>query len=315
MTDEDTSFHVPVLAQEVCDAICRNKRGVFFDATLGGGGHFGMVARRLEDGATLIGVDRDPDSIAWNREHPVAGNATVIIEQGRFSQIDEILGGRGIPSIDGAIADLGVSSFQIDSVHRGFSFMQECELDMRMNPREGETAFELIERLPVEKLSCILESMGDIRNAPRMAAALKAAPAPLRTSGELRECLKREYGGHLQYKVLAKVFMALRIAVNNELDELHQFLAATMKLLAEGGRIAVISYHSLEDRMVKEFFRAHEHHCICPEEALLCSCGKPGQLKRITRRPIVASDKEIKQNPRARSARLRVAEKDSGGEQ
>ena len=179
---------------------------------------------------------------------------------------------------------------------------------MRMNPREGEAAFELLERLPVEKLSCILERRGDVRNAPRMAAVLKAAPTPLRTSGDLRECLKREYGGDLQYKVLAKVFMALRMTVNDELDELRLFLESTMKLLAEGGRMAVISYHSLEDRMVKEFFRDHERHCICPDIALFCSCGKPGQLKRITRRPIVASDKEIQRNPRARSARLRVAE-------
>ncbi|MBN1576737.1 MAG: 16S rRNA (cytosine(1402)-N(4))-methyltransferase RsmH [Chitinispirillaceae bacterium] len=307
-------YHTPVLSQEVCEVLCsKNKKGVVLDATLGGGGHFNMIARQLESGAKLIGLDRDPDAVAGNREHPVDSRATIIIEQGRFSQIKEILGKHAIKKVDGVIADLGVSSFQIDNVDRGFSFMRECGLDMRMNQHEGETASKLIDRLSVGELSDILETCGEVRNAPRMAAALKNAPMPLRTSGDLRECLNREYGRQLPYKVLAKVFMAIRISLNDEINELRRFLESIVPLLAAGGRIAVISYHSIEDRIVKSFFRSQERHCICPEAALFCSCGRPGQLKRITKSPIFASVQEIEQNPRARSARLRAAEKESGG--
>jgi 16S rRNA (cytosine1402-N4)-methyltransferase len=304
----DVSYHVPVLSNEVINLLCHAKQGVYLDATLGGGGHFGMMARMLETGATLIGVDRDPDAVAWNRDHPAASPATIIVEQGRFSEIRDILDRNHIGAIDGALADLGVSSFQIDTSERGFSFMRECELDMRMNPHTGESAADLLDRLSVDELAVVLETYGEVRNAPRMAAALKKA-VPLRTSIAVRECLAREYGAEMKYKVLAKVFMALRIAVNDELNELRGFLAAMLDVLADGGRLAVMSYHSLEDLLVKEFFRANEQHCTCPNEALLCTCGTPGRLKRITRKPVLASASELELNPRSRSVRLRVAEK------
>ncbi len=309
MTRSDDCYHIPVLGEEVSNILCVNRKGVFVDATLGGGGHFKMLAERLTSENILVGIDRDPDAIAWNRNHPVRSSASIIIEQGRFSQVKEILLKHGILSIDGVIADLGVSSFQIDTTERGFSFMKNCRLDMRMNPDEGESAAELIGRVTTEQLASILENMGEIRNAFRMATAIKSAARPVQTTSDLLECLKEEYGGSLRYKVLAKLFMALRIAVNNELEELRKFLEATTELLSEGGRIAVISYHSLEDRIVKDFFRSNEHTCICPREVSICSCGRPGRLKRITRKPVFASEKEIERNPRARSARLRVAEK------
>ncbi|MBN1309131.1 MAG: 16S rRNA (cytosine(1402)-N(4))-methyltransferase RsmH [Chitinispirillaceae bacterium] len=301
-------YHIPVLSQEVCDALCtKNSQRVLLDATLGGGGHFRLLARRLERDAILVGVDRDPDAVAWNRDHPVESRATIIIEQGRFSGIKEILHKHAIEKIDGIIADLGVSSYQLDNLQRGFSFMRQCALDMRMNQREGETAADLIGSLPVGELSEVLETCGDVRNAPRMAAALKSAAVPLRSSGDLRECLDREYGRRLPYRVLAKVFMALRVSVNDEHNELRRFLASVVPLLTEGGRIAVIAYNSIEDRIVKNFYRSHVRRCICPKAALFCSCGKPGVFKRLSR-PIIASSEERAQNPRARSARLRVAE-------
>ena len=308
---ETSDYHVPVLCREVVDALCNGKNGCFIDATLGGGGHFSALARKLSTGATLIGIDRDADAIEWNRRNPTATAASVHLEHARFSEITRICETLSISSVDGVLIDLGVSSFQIDHPERGFSFMQECGLDMRMNTREGAPAMDLIDRFSVEELAGVLATYGEIRNARRMAMAIKSSPEAIRSSSALRTCLTREYG-QLKYKVLARVFMALRIAVNDELGELRTFLAAIPELLADGGRIAVISYHSLEDRMVKEFFRNNEPHCICPSSVLRCTCGRPGKLKRVNRKAIVASEDEIAVNPRARSARLRIAEKIAG---
>lgn len=306
---DSSAYHTPVLAREVHDALCKKKNGIYIDATLGGGGHFRALARCLEAGATLIGIDRDPDAVAWNRDHPVESSATIIIENIRFSEVGKLCDKYSIASIDGVLLDLGVSSFQIDRTERGFSFMQECELDMRMNAHEGERALDLIGRLSVDELTDVLASYGEIRNASRMALTIKNGASGLATSFDLRECLEREYGEHLKFKILAKVFMALRIAVNDELGELQRLLKSMPARLSAGGRLAIISYHSLEDRIVKDFIRTHEPHCICPKSALRCTCGNPGQLKRITRKPIVPTEQEVENNPRARSARLRIAEK------
>ena len=306
---EISEYHVPVLCREVVDALCNRKNGCFIDATLGGGGHFRALARTLGDGATLVGIDRDTDAVTWNRRHPAETDASVYLEHARFSEITRICEKLSLPSVDGVLVDLGVSSFQIDRPERGFSFMQGCGLDMRMNTRDGEQAMDLIARLSVEELAEVLASYGEIRNARRMAVTIKDSPEAIRTSTDLQTVLAREYGGQFRYKVLARIFMALRIAVNDELGELRTFLAAIPDLLADGGRVAVISYHSLEDRMVKEFFRNNEPHCVCPQSALRCTCGRPGRLKRVNRKAIVASEEEIADNPRARSARLRIAEK------
>jgi len=189
---KQAQYHTPVLADEVCDLLCRNRQGVFVDATLGGGGHFGLLAKNLLPGALLIGIDRDPDSIAWNREHQLHSNAKIILEQARFSQLPQIMNNHSIKALDGVLLDLGVSSFQIDSVHRGFSFMQECDLDMRMNYTEGETAGELVNRMSEEELSDVLAKFGEVHNARRMAHAIKLNPSPVKTSNDLRECLLRE---------------------------------------------------------------------------------------------------------------------------
>lgn len=304
-----STYHVPVLAVPVVEMLCVKKDGVFVDGTLGGGGHFDALAQQLGSAATLFGIDRDADAIAHNRNRSHTTAAQIYFEQSTFSEVAAVLQKYGIRGIDGILLDLGVSSFQIDTATRGFSFMQECELDMRMNRDTGITARELLASLSVEELAAILENYGEVRNAPRMARTLKMNHVPLQTSGDLRECLSREYGENMKYKVLAKVFMALRIAVNDELGELQRLLVAATSLLNKNGRIAVITYHSLEDRIVKEYFRQEEPHCICQRGALMCTCGTPGSLKRITRKPVIASDREIAQNPRSRSARLRVAER------
>ena len=206
------------------------------------------------------------------------------------------------------LLDLGVSSFQIDTASRGFTYMKDSALDMRMNASEGITALELIEQSSEEQLGSILSEYGEVHNAARMARVIKSCK-DLKTSSDLRRCLTEEYGPNLQIKVIAKVFQALRIAVNDELGELKRFLSKIAGYLCSGGRLAVIAYHSIEDRMVKDFFREQERGCICPVDLPYCSCGKEVLFKRITRKAIRASVAEVKSNPRARSARLRVAER------
>lgn len=220
-----------------------------------------------------------------------------------------------ITGVTGILLDLGVSSFQIDREERGFSYMRESNLDMRMNPAEGITASELIADIDEDGLAEILSKYGEIQNSSRMAAAIKKYEKPIHTSTDLRNCLYAEYGPNLQIKVISRVFQALRIAVNDELGELETFLSKVTPYLVSGGRVAVISYHSLEDRMVKEFFKEQEKSCTCPGDALYCTCKKQVLLKRVTKKALKADVSEIKQNPRARSARLRVAQRTGvGGE-
>lgn len=305
-------YHLPVLGEPVATMVCTKAEGVIVDGTLGGGGHFDLFGNKLNAGAILIGIDRDPDAIAFNRNRAHRTQARTIIEQGTFSEVGTILRNNGIGKMDGFLLDLGVSSFQIDSAERGFSYTKECDLDMRMNREDQTTARDLIAAFDEYKLAEILSLYGEVRNAARMAHAMKQYTHTIATSADVCDCLNREYGKEIRYKILAKVFMALRIAVNDELGELERVLVHSLDLLNEGGRIAVITYHSLEDRIVKRFFRDQEPHCICDRTEPVCSCGRPGMLKRITRKPITASETEIVSNPRARSARLRVAEKLKG---
>ena len=282
-------YHVPVLRDELIDMMITRNDGVYLDCTLGGGGHFRALAEKLGPGAVLIGIDRDPDAIAWNIKHPVSGEQKVIIEQCRFSQFDIVLKKIGIKFVDGVLLDLGLSSFQIDNPERGFSYMHESDLDMRMNSGEGLTAGELLERSSEAELASILSQFGEVINPLRMARTIKSC-VPLNSSSDLRDCLSREYGPNIKFKVLAKIFQALRIAVNDELGELKRFLDQVPGYLAAGGRLAVISYHSLEDRMVKEFIREKERGCTCPADVPVCICGKPVLLKRITRKAVKATE-------------------------
>jgi 16S rRNA (cytosine1402-N4)-methyltransferase len=304
----ENSYHQPVLKEEVCDLLITDKSGCYLDCTLGGGGHFRALAEKLSANAVLIGIDRDIDAINWNKKAMTSYSPSIVIEQSRFSRFDEVLEKHNITGLNGALLDLGVSSFQIDTASRGFSYMKDSVLDMRMNPSEGISASEFLEQSSEEQLCSILSEYGEVHNAARMAKAIKSCKE-LKTSSDLRRCLAEEYGPNLQIKVIAKVFQALRIAVNDELGELKKFLSKITGYLLKGGRLAVIAYHSLEDRMVKDFIREQERGCVCPVELPFCVCGKQMMLKRITRKAIRASIAEVKNNPRSRSARLRVAER------
>jgi 16S rRNA (cytosine1402-N4)-methyltransferase len=311
MLNADAPYHVPVLLCEVLDALAVKPDGTYMDATAGGCGHLSGIIGRLDDRGTAIGIDRDPEAIEWCRSHARAGAARVILRQSAFSRFDTVLESIGVTSLDGLLMDLGVSSRQIDSQDRGFSYMKQTVLDMRMDPSTGMSAAEFCAQADEKELAAALSSYGEITNPLRMARAIKKYQSgrALRTSADLVDCLHREYGPGFPLKVLARVFQALRIAVNNELTELSACLDKAVAYLKTGGRIVVISYHSLEDRIVKNFFRDNEQPCKCPKSLPYCICGKKIMLKRVNKKVIVPSENEVRDNPRARSARLRAAEK------
>jgi 16S rRNA (cytosine1402-N4)-methyltransferase len=304
-------YHTPVLRDECIRALAIKPAGVYVDCTLGGGGHFQAIVDNLSEGSTAIGIDRDPEAVAWCEGHIDKKRATVVFKRARFSGLGSVLAELGIEAIDGALMDLGLSTRQIASDDRGFSYMRDVRLDMRMDPADVKTAADILRESSCEELSGILWDYGEIHNPARMAEAIKRCvkTGPITTSGELKNCLHREYGPGFGVKGLAKLFQALRIAVNGELTELKRCCEQTVSIMKTGGRLAVISYHSLEDRYVKNFMRDLEKGCLCPPSVPVCVCGKKKKLKRITAKAIVASFDEKERNPAARSARLRVAEK------
>ncbi len=303
-------YHVPALLRETIEGLAVREDGTYLDGTLGGAGHFGALLERLGPGGTAIGLDRDEEAIEWARQSLPQSNARVILAHRRFSEFAEVLREHQVPSLDGALLDLGVSSHQIDTPRRGFSFQAEGPLDMRMDDCDERGATQVLQEAGEADLATLLGEFGEVRNPRRMARVLAACASEgsLRTTTDLRRCLEREYGP-LQPAVLAKVFQALRIAVNDELGELQSFLAEIVDSLREGGRLVVIAYHSLEDRLVKNAMRDGEGRCVCPPGLPVCACGCRAVLKRITRGALRPSAEEISQNRRARSARLRVAEK------
>lgn len=311
MTMTHNNYHTPVLLEECITGLCMKPDGVYLDCTLGGGGHFKEIVKRLDSG-TAIGIDRDSEAVEWVKKNLSDRQSKIILEQCRFSEFDTVLKNHCITAVDGILMDLGVSSRQIDDVNRGFSYKESgALLDMRMNASDTVSAADIIANSSKKQLAKILEEFGEVMNSERMAEAfirfskIKA----LNTTGDLKECLEKEYGAPLKFKVLSKVFQAFRIAVNNELSELELCLQKTITWLKKGGRLVIIAYHSLEDRIVKEFLKNNEGHCTCPPYQLVCSCESVALFKRINKKVIIPLEKEVQVNPRARSARLRIAEK------
>jgi len=312
MTGAD--YHVPVLMGELLEHYVSGG-GVYVDGTLGGGGHFRAVAEKLSElssPSVLIGIDRDTEAVERAKQFFLDGIKTkIIIEKARFSEFDKVLSKQGIERVNGLFVDLGVSSRQIDEPARGFAYMKDAPLDMRMDQSGGVTAAEFLANAEENELTDIFETYGEIKNAQRLAGAIKMfmRTEKMETSADLKKCIEEEYGKQVDIKLIAKLFQSLRIAINEELTELRTFLEKSITHLSKGGRVAVISYHSLEDRMVKEFFKKAEAKCICDQNQLICTCNKKVELRRINRKAITSSEEEIKLNPRSRSARLRVAER------
>ena len=318
--------HTPVLLKACLEYTQPETKHIFVDATLGGAGHSVEVTRRL--GASfgtpaaeglLIGIDQDEEALVAAKARleavPAQERAEFRLLRGNFGDLDALLESVPVPGIDAILFDLGVSSHQIDDTSRGFSFKEEAPLDMRMDPgKQTLTAAEIINTYNAADLTRIIRDFSDEKWAARIASFVceARAKAPIETSGQLVEIIKaaipasaRREGGH----PAKRTFQALRIEVNDELGVLARGLEAAVRWLNPGGRMAVISYHSLEDRIVKDLFARMANRCTCPPDLPVCVCGKPPVLRVITRKPCVPSATEIDENPRARSAKLRVAEK------
>ena len=300
--------HVTVLRDEAV-ALLRGRPGVtMLDGTLGGGGHARAL---LETGARVIGIDRDPCALEAARRRLSGFGDRFVAAYARFSQAREVLDDLGIERVDGLLLDLGVSSPQIDTASRGFSFAQEGPLDMRMGAT-GETAAELVERLSEEALADLIFQLGEEPHARRVARAIKrATPSPTTTQALARivsEAIPRQAWPRKIHPA-TRTFQALRIAVNGELDELDAILGELPSLVGRGGRAAIISFHSLEDRRVKQRFRELGEGCVCPPGMPVCGCGRRAEFRVLTPRPISPSESEISANARARSARLRAIER------
>ncbi len=301
--------HVPVLLQETIDGLAVKADGVYIDGTCGGGGHSEQIARSLSSGR-LLGIDRDPDAVNAASERLSKYNAKVV--HGNYSDIAEIAAAEGISSADGILLDLGVSSYQLDTAERGFSYKLDAPLDMRMS-KEGETAAELVNSLPEEELSRILFEYGEEKFSRKIAAGIVSQRniRPITTTGELAEIIGSAVPAKFKREKnpCKKTFQALRIAVNCEFEHLDKGLDSAFELLKSGGRLCVITFHSLEDRIVKQRFASFCKGCICPPDFPQCVCGRTPRGKLINKKPIEASEQELAVNNRSRSAKLRIIEK------
>ena len=311
---EDQAYgHKPVLLTECLEALRLRPDGVYVDGTLGRAGHSVEIAKRLTTGM-LLGIDRDEAAIAAAKERlaPYAWHVELI--HGNFSQLQTLLNRRGITQVDGMLFDLGVSSPQLDDGQRGFSYQTDAPLDMRMDRSAGFSAYDVVNSYSQEELRRILYDYGEERYAPAIAAAIvrERQHAPITTTFQLVEIIRRAMpAAALREKQppAKRSFQAIRKEVNGELEALPPMLEAAADLLKPGGRLAVISFHSLEDRIVKQMMQRLATGCTCPPEFPVCVCGNKPKMKSIIRKPLEAGEKELAENPRARSAKLRVSEK------
>lgn len=312
--------HTTVLLEEAVDGLAIKPGGVYVDCTLGGAGHSELIASRLSEGGRLIAFDQDDLALNHARERLAPYMDKVTLVRSNFRYLEQELRGcgvrieGGVPQVDGILFDLGVSSPQLDEAERGFSYNHDAPLDMRMDREESLTAHEIVNEWEEREISRILDRYGEEKFARNIARNIvKArASAVIATTGELAELIKtsipaatRRTGPH----PAKRSFQALRIAVNDELGAEEEALEQAVRCLAPGGRASVITFHSLEDRICKTIFAKYIEKCTCPPDFPLCVCGNKGTLKLINRKPIVPSEGELEDNPRARSAKLRVAEK------
>lgn len=306
--------HEPVLLRECIRNLNIRPDGIYVDGTLGGGGHSEEICRRLDENGLLIGIDRDRDAIAAAEKRLEHFPCRKIFVRSNYTEIKSILAENHVPGVDGALLDLGVSSFQLDNAERGFSYMHDAPLDMRMDQTQEFSAFDVINDYSEQELYEVIRKYGEEKWAKRIASFIvrERHKAPVRTTGQLVEIIKaavpasaRREGPH----PAKRTFQAVRIEVNDELSGLERTCDEFIDVLAPKGRLCIITFHSLEDRIVKEHFAKRENPCICPPEFPVCVCGRKGDVKRITRKPVTAGEDELEKNPRARSAKLRVVEK------
>jgi len=306
--------HTSVLFEECMEGLNIRPDGIYVDGTLGGGGHSSGICEKLGEDGLLIGIDRDRDALDAASARLEKYPCRKIFVQSNYSDIKDVLDDLGIEEIDGALLDLGVSSFQLDNPERGFSYMQDAPLDMRMSQDDDFTAYDVVNTYDAEELRNIIHKYGEERWASRIADFILKArkDKPLETTAELVDIIKaaipaaaRRDGPH----PAKRTFQAIRIEVNDELGQLERAIDEFCDVLAPGGRLCVITFHSLEDRIVKDIINKRINPCTCPKEFPVCVCGKVGDIKKKSNKPIPPSAEEVEANPRSRSAKLRVAEK------
>lgn len=309
-----TEFHhVPIMLGDVMELLRPERGGIFVDGTLGGGGHSEGILKRLGEGK-LYGIDRDGEAIAAASERlkPFGDRFEAI--RGNFFDMKELLASVGVTEVDGILLDLGVSSYQLDAPQRGFSYHEEAPLDMRMDDRASLTAYDVVNGYSHGELTRIIRDYGEERYAARVASAIvrEREKQPVKTTTELADIIKyaipaanRREGPH----PARRTFQAIRIEVNGELEELGAAIQRAHDMLAPGGVLAVITFHSLEDRIVKQAFKTFEHPCICDPRAPMCTCGRVPTARVLTKKPIVPGEEELGSNPRSRSSKLRAIEK------
>ncbi|MDQ7028336.1 MAG: 16S rRNA (cytosine(1402)-N(4))-methyltransferase RsmH [Ardenticatenia bacterium] len=305
-------MHIPVLCEEVVAHLEPRAGGRYIDATVGGGGHAEAILERSAPNGQLLGIDRDPAALKVASERLAPFGSRVTLVHGSFRELGRLARTHTFTGVDGILLDLGYSSLQLEDARRGFSFHADAPLDMRFDPADSMTAADLVNGLSEDELAYLIAEYGEERFARRIARAI-VRHRPIRTARELGELIERTVGRRRRTRrhPATRTFQALRIAVNDELGALEAALPQAVALLRPGGRLAVISFHSLEDRLVKHFFRREAADCLCPPHVLTCQCGHRAQLRVITRKPVTPSAEEVRRNPRARSAKLRVAERRS----
>lgn len=301
-------MHQPVLYHEVINALQPKSQGKYVDGTLGAGGHALGILEASDPDGRLLGLDVDPQAITLARENLAPYGERVRLIQSSYDTLSDILDTVEWDKVDGLLLDLGLSSIQVDSPDRGFSFQKEAPLDMRFDPQQLTSAADLVNGLPQDELADIIYRFGEERASRRIARAILKA-RPLQTTLQLAAVIQSVSPRKGRLHPATKTFQALRIAVNEELDRVENVLPQAVAALRPGARLAIISFHSLEDRIVKRYFHEESQDCICPPEQPVCTCDHKATLKKISRKPITPGEAEISDNPRARSAKLRIAEK------
>jgi 16S rRNA (cytosine1402-N4)-methyltransferase len=308
---ETYTYHTPVLTQEVLTYLLTVKNGVYVDGTLGGGGHAEALLGKLQQSGKVIGIDLDDDAITAAGQRLAYSGGRMVLVKENFKNIKTVLSQCGIQTVQGVLLDLGVSSFQLDEPSKGFSFRTDTPLDMRMDRTQKGDAGHIVNQYDEQLLTDILWKYGEEKNARRIAKAMvhERMQQPLTSTGQIVSIIERTIGGHFLNKTLARVFQAIRIEVNQEMENLRLAIQNSIDILSPGGRFVVISYHSLEDRIIKEAFRAAAADTIPSGHKMIPDTPVQPLLKILTRKPVTASNEELTANPRSRSAKLRAAEK------
>ncbi len=300
--------HTPVLVNEVVEALAIRPFGWYVDCTVGLGGHSRAILEASAPDGRLLGLDADARSLELARQRLAAFGERVVLVHANFRDLERVARDKGVGTANGIIMDLGLSSWQLADSARGFSFHDEGGLDMRFDPSQGVSAADLVNTLPEDELAALIWRYGEEPKARPIARAIVGA-RPIATAGQLAGAIARAVGKRGRIHPATRTFQALRIAANRELENLEAALPQAVRLLGPGGRLAVISFHSLEDRIVKTFFRNESRDCICPPRLPQCVCGHRATLRIVTKKPITPGPREVSANPRARSAKLRVAER------